>query len=156
MGFLSGITKIIGASSKTARRGARAQQAFGERKSAIDLERAYRNREQYMDEANQRKLALNESLAQRGMGFGTEAERQKGLFESANQRALLTLGEDIELGGAAQKANKYQYLLNKRLRPLQTIDTILGMGESAFGAMKGLGGGAAEEGPVDLSSADFG
>lgn len=123
----------------------------------VRVVQAQRAKQQFIEDSQQQRLALNENLARRGMAFSTHAGEQKDMFERANERALANLSEGVNLAEMGEDVQSYGYKVQKRLKPLQILNDITSMAQTAFAGFKGLGGGAQDEsGPLDLSEADWG
>lgn len=141
--------------SKSERKLERKQKRQAKFISQAGVNRAVREREGFMEESQRRRLNLNEQLARRGMSFGTHAGEEKGMFEAANKRALDTLNENVSLAEMGQDVTSYGYKVQKRLKPLNTINSILDIAETGFSMAGGMGGLGAGADPGGLSGADF-
>lgn len=154
MSILGKVTGLIGSHSQ--RRLASKEKRLAKSQANIGIDRAERARQVFMEESPRRRMALNEELARRGMSQSTFAEDQKRQFQTANDRSMAALDEDVLLANQGADVTKYGYQIAKRFTPLKIFDTLGDIGETVGGAAMGLsglgGGGGTKE---QLSSANF-
>ncbi len=151
MSFLSTATSAIGQYSNTAKKSKRKQRRLQDTQSNVAKLRARANQAAFIEEGQQRRLALNDRLAARGMAGGTHSAEQKRLFESAYDRGLNDTGYDITLAEQSGDIASYAKKTRNRFNPLKIVDFVLESAEDAaglgmFGGVGGGGGGGGTEG----------
>lgn len=160
MGLASTGLGLFSSNSSTSRKLGRKTTRLADTQSQVAMNRANRAKEDFYEDSQRAKLQLNENLAARGMGFSTHAADQRQAFQNDFDRMENALGEDQTMANQGADLHDYQQKAGKRFRSLEVISSILGLSDSAFGALSGLPTGngqglGAETGTSGLDAAHW-
>lgn len=153
MSVFGKVRSMVG--SKSERKLERKQKRATKTAAAFGVNRAVRERDQFMEDSQRQKLLLNERLAARGMAGGTHATEERQRFDTAAQRAMDTLGENVTMAQQGQDVTSYGYKVQKRLKPMQLLDDITGLVEGGLSMAGGFGSGGGGGDYEDISEAKF-